>query len=58
MEAVQLSAAYSVGWLTLALINSALAQALNRSGWIWFFVSFFFGPFATFLLAILGRPDK
>jgi len=41
---------YYVGWLTLALINAAIAQSKNRSGLLWWLVSLFLGPIATFLL--------
>jgi hypothetical protein len=47
---------YAVGWGTLMLINANLAQAKNRSGLAWFFISLFLGPIATLILAILGRP--
>ncbi|MBO2445554.1 hypothetical protein J4573_00470 [Actinomadura barringtoniae] len=49
---------YSVGWLTLSLINAGLAQGKGRSGWNWFFVSLFFGPFATFLIVVWDRPAR
>ncbi len=43
--------AYFVGWGTLALINAGLAQSKNRSGLLWFLLSFFLlGPIATFIL--------
>lgn len=41
---------YFAGWGTLAMINAGLAQGKNRSGLIWFLVSIFLGPIATFLL--------
>lgn len=52
--------AYSVGWLTLALINAGLAQGKNRSGLFWFLISIFLGPIATFVLvAFCGKiPDR
>lgn len=46
---------YFVGWGTLALINAGLAQAKGRGGLIWFLISLFLGPIATFLLIVL--PD-
>lgn len=46
---------YYVGWLTLALINAGLAQGKNRSGLLWFAVSVFLGPLATFILVLLPR---
>ena len=48
--------AHSVGWFTLALINAGLAQSKNRSGLVWFLVSLFLGPIATFVLvAFCGK---
>lgn len=44
------SPGYFAGWGTLAMINAGLAQGKNRSGLIWFGVSVFLGPIATFLL--------
>lgn len=41
---------YFVGWSTLALINAGLAQGKNRSGLLWFVLSIFLGPIATFIL--------
>ncbi len=41
------------GWGTLALVNAGLAQGKNRSGLIWFLLSLFLGPLATFLLVAL-----
>jgi len=46
---------YYLGWGTLALINAGLAQGKNRSGLLWFFISLFFGPFATFLIVVLPK---
>jgi len=43
---------YVVGWFTLALINAGIAQGKNRSGLIWFIISLFLGPIATFLLVM------
>lgn len=41
---------YVVGWFTLSLINSGLAQGKGRSGLNWFVASLFLGPVATFCL--------
>lgn len=49
---------FYVGWLTLALINSVLAQGKNRSGLIWFIISLFLGPVATLLLALFSKVSK
>ncbi|GAB54303.1 NusB antitermination factor [Glaciecola punicea ACAM 611] len=46
---------YFVGWGTLALINSGLAQGKGRGGLLWFFISLLLGPIATLLLVIM--PD-
>jgi hypothetical protein len=49
---------YAVGWGTLALINSGLAQSKNRSGLAWFLLSLLLGPIATFILvAFLARIE-
>ena len=48
---------YAIGWGTLALINTNLAQLKGRSGLAWFFVSVFLGPIATFLLAVLASQS-
>jgi hypothetical protein len=44
---------YYVGWFTLALLNAGLAQSKKRSGMLWFLVSLFLGPLATFLLVTI-----
>jgi len=46
---------FVVGWGTLALINAGLAQGKNRSGLVWFVLSVFLGPIATFLLLLLHK---
>jgi hypothetical protein len=43
---------YFVGWGTLALINAGLAQGKNFSGLLWFFLSLFLGPIATFIIVV------
>jgi hypothetical protein len=43
-------------WLAIALINAGLAEQKNRSRLAWFFISLFFGPFATFLIVVMGPP--
>jgi len=48
---------YYVGWGTLALINAGLAQTKNRVGMLWFVISLFLGPLATFLVVVLD-PQK
>jgi hypothetical protein len=44
---------YFVGWGTLTLLNAGLAQAKGRSGLVWWLLSLFLGPLATFLLVVL-----
>jgi len=41
---------YFVGWGTLALLNSAIAQLQGRRTLLWFFVSLLLGPIATIIL--------
>lgn len=45
---------YAIGWGTLALLNTGLAQCMNRDGWGWFSLSIFVGPIATLALVSLG----
>jgi hypothetical protein len=47
-------AQYVVGWGTLSLINAGLAQAKGRSGFLWWLLSLFLGPIATFLIVVLS----
>ena len=49
---------FFVGWGTLSLINAGLAQAKNRSGLLWWAVSLFLGPVATFLIVVLPGVKK
>ncbi len=44
---------YAIGWLTLAFINSAIAQSKNRGGILWWVLSLFLGPVATAILAVV-----
>jgi hypothetical protein len=43
-------------WFAVALINAGLAEQKNRSRLAWFFISVFFGPFATLLIVVLPPP--
>jgi hypothetical protein len=43
---------YAVGWGTLALINTNIAQIKGHSGAVAFFGSLFVGPIVTLLLAV------
>ena len=49
---------FFVGWGTLSLINAGLAQAKKRSGLLWWVVSLFLGPVATFLIVVLPGVEK
>ena len=49
------SQTYAVGWGTLALINAGLAQSKNKSGLLWFILSLFLGPVATFILVVFCK---
>lgn len=53
-----LDTSYFVGWGTLSLINAGLAQSKNRSGLLWWFISVFLGPIATFLVVVMGKGRK
>ena len=46
---------YYVGWGTLALLNTGLAQSKNRSSGGWFLASLLLGPVATLLLVLLDK---
>jgi hypothetical protein len=50
--------AYTLGFITFAMVISTLAQALKRSGLLWFFLGLFFGPVALFFLMIIGRNEE
>lgn len=54
-EIVVNGGSYFVGWGTLALINSGLAQGKGRRGLAWFLISLLLGPIATLLLVVM--PD-
>lgn len=54
-DEMHISQQYFLGWGTLALINAGLAQGKNRSGIIWFILSLFLGPIATFLLVLTSK---
>lgn len=49
---------YTIGWFTLAFINSAIAQSKSRNGILWWVVSLLLGPIATAILAVIpaGEP--
>ncbi len=52
LSSIPVSNQYSVGWLTLALINAGLAQSKGRRGFVWFLLSLLLGPLATFLIVV------
>jgi hypothetical protein len=41
---------YVLGWGTMALFNSSIAQLHGRSALAWFFISLLLGPIATLYL--------
>ena len=49
---------YAVGWFTLSLINTGLAQAKGRGGLNWWLVSLVIGPVATLLIVVLDPIRK
>ena len=49
---------FFVGWGTLSLINAGLAQSKGRSGLLWWLISLFMGPIATFLIVILPKESQ
>jgi type IV secretory pathway VirB2 component (pilin) len=49
---------YAIGLGTLALINAGLAQSKGRSGLLWWVLSLFLGPIATFLIVVMDRVPK
>jgi hypothetical protein len=50
---------YLIGWGTLSFINAGLAQSKRRSGLVWWLISLFIGPLATFLIVVLDPvPPK
>ena len=59
-SSINISQEYSVGWLTLALINAGLAQSKGRRGLVWFLVSLLLGPLATLLIVVWDpvRPSS
>jgi len=50
---MQIQAQFFVGLGTLSLINAGLAQSKGRSGFLWWLLSLFLGPIATFLIVVL-----
>jgi hypothetical protein len=52
LPTVRISQDFYVGWGTLALINSGLAQSKGRRGLVWFLVSLLLGPLATLLIVV------
>ena len=49
---------YTVGWLTLSLINAGLAQGKGRSGLVWWLGSLLLGPIATLLIVLRPEADR
>lgn len=55
---LQANSEFFVGWGTLSLINAGLAQSKGRSGLLWWLISLFLGPIATFLIVILPKESQ
>jgi type IV secretory pathway VirB2 component (pilin) len=55
---LQANSSFFVGWGTLSLINAGLAQSKGRSGLLWWLISLFLGPIATFLIVILPKESQ
>jgi hypothetical protein len=55
---VRLPTEFAVGWGTLSLINAGLAQSKGRSGLLWWLISLFFGPIATFFIVVCPRVEQ
>ena len=49
---------FFVGWGTLSLINAGLAQSKGQSGLLWWLISLFVGPIATFLIVVLPKESQ
>ena len=49
---------FVVGWGTLSLVISGIAQAFNKSGLLWWFLGLIAGPFALFILVIIGKEQE
>jgi hypothetical protein len=43
-------------WLALALVNAGLAESKGRRRLLWFVLSLFLGPLASFLIVVWRRP--
>lgn len=54
---LQANSGFFVGWGTLSLINAGLAQSKGRSGFLWWLISLFLGPIATFLIVVLPKES-
>ena len=50
------SSEFFVGWGTLTLINAGLAQSKGHNGLIWWLISLFIGPIATFIIVAFLKP--
>ena len=48
---------FVVGFGTLSFINAGLAQSKRRSGLVWWLLSLFLGPIATFLIVVLDKVE-
>lgn len=55
---IALDSNFFVGWGTLSLINAGLAQSKRRNGLLWWAISLFLGPIATFLIVVMGPGGR
>ncbi|WP_293003604.1 hypothetical protein [Nevskia sp.] len=46
---------FAVGWITLSLINSGLAQGKGHPGLLWWLASMLLGPIATLIIVVVPR---
>jgi hypothetical protein len=44
----------AIGWFSLSLLISGLAQALHRSGFRWWLFGIIAGPLALFILVVFA----
>ncbi|MFC1641030.1 hypothetical protein ACFL2D_03200 [Patescibacteria group bacterium] len=44
-----------VGWFSLSLIISGIAQGMNRGGFFWGVMGVLFGPLALLVLVLMGK---
>lgn len=55
---VSQSSSFFVGWFTLSLITSGIAQSFDRTGFGWWILSLLIGPIALFILVLIGKNEE